>query len=71
MVGASPTVDLLGVYFPGWLVASAIALVLSYALVRWLGRRATTRTLGQSGLFFCSLSLASTLALWWIFFSRF
>ncbi len=69
--GAGPNVEVFGVYFPGWLVSSALGLVFSYALVRWLGRRPETRTLGQSGLFFCSLTVASSLALWWVLFSSF
>jgi hypothetical protein len=71
LIGVNPTVNILGVYFPGWLVSSAIALVFSYALVRGLGRNDKTRAIGQSGLFFCSLTVASALALWWMLFSRF
>lgn len=71
MLASTPIVDVLGVYFPGWLVAAAAGLVFSYVLVRWLGRRTATRALGQSGLFFCSLTVASALALWWLVFSGF
>ncbi len=70
MLGAPPTANVLGVYFPGWLVSSVVGVVFSYALVRWLGLRPDTRVLGQSGFFFVSLTVASALALWWLFFSR-
>ncbi len=71
MMGASPTVEIFGVYFPGWIVVAATGLVFSYLCVRWLGSRPSTRELGQSGLFFVSLTLASAMALWWAFFSGF
>jgi hypothetical protein len=64
MAGPAPLVDLFGVYFPGWLVSSVLGLTLSYVVVRVLGQRPATRELGQSGLFFCSLTVSTALALW-------
>lgn len=69
--GCAPTVDILGVYFPAWLVSGVVGLVASYALVVALGRRAATRELAQSGVLFCSLSVGLALALWWVFFQGF
>ena len=63
--------DLLGVYFPAWLVSAAVGLVVSYALVVWLGRRPAQRALAQSGLLFCSLTVTLGLLIWWIFFRGF
>ena len=71
MNGASPTLEIFDVYFPGWIVAAAAGLVLTYLCVRWLSSRPSTRELGQSALFFVSLTLASAMTLWWVFFSGF
>jgi hypothetical protein len=70
-LGCAPTVDVLGVYFPPWLVSAAAGLVVAYATLRWLGRRPSTRSLAQSGLLFCSLTVVAGLLIWWVFFSSF
>jgi uncharacterized membrane protein YfbV (UPF0208 family) len=70
-VGCEPSLNILGVYFPGWLVSAVVALVVAYALVWWLGRRPGARLLAQSGLFFCSLTVMLALLVWWICFSGF
>ncbi len=70
-VGCEPSLNILGVYVPGWLVSGVVALVVAYALVWWLGRRPNERMLAQSGLFFCGLVVMLSLLIWWIFFSGF
>jgi ABC-type Na+ efflux pump permease subunit len=70
-LGCAPTVNVLGVYFPAWLVSAVIGLICAYALVAWLGRRPEQRELAQSGLFFCSLTVVVSLLNWWIFFRDF
>jgi hypothetical protein len=70
-LGCAPTVNVLGVYFPAWLVSAVVGLVVAYALVWWLGRRPRQRALAQSGLLFCSLTVSVGLLVWWIFFSGF
>ncbi len=69
--GCAPTLNVLGVYFPAWLVSAVVGLVVAYALVWWLGRRPGARALAQSGLLFCSLTVTLGLLIWWIFFSGF
>ena len=69
--GCAPTLDVLGVYFPGWLVSTIIGVVASYAIVVWLGRRPGTRALADSGLFFLSLLVGIALAAWWVLYSGF
>jgi hypothetical protein len=69
--GCAPTLDVLGVFFPGWLVSTVIGVAASYAIVVWLGRRSGTRVLADSGLFFLSLLVAIALAAWWVLFSGF
>jgi hypothetical protein len=69
--GCAPTVDVLGVYFPPWLLSAVAGLMVAYAALWWLGRRPGTRALAQSGLLFCSLTVVLGLLVWWGLFSRF
>ena len=68
-LGCAPTLNVLGVYFPSWLVSAVVGLVVAYAGVSWLGRRPGARALAQSGLFFCSLTVMVALLVWWLLFS--
>lgn len=70
-VGCAPIVDVLGVYFPGWLVSTVVGAVIAYALVWGIGYARAGRELAQSGLFFVSSLVASALAVWWICFRDF
>jgi amino acid transporter len=70
-LGCAPTINVLGVYFPPWLVSGVLGLVAAYTIVGWMGRRPGARVLAQSGLLFCSLTVIVSLLIWWIFFSRF
>jgi hypothetical protein len=70
-LGCAPSVNVLGVYFPAWLVSAVVGLLSAYALVAWLGRRPGQRELAQSGLLFCSLTVVVSLLNWWIFFRDF
>ena len=69
--GCAPTLDVLGVFFPGWLVSTAIGVVTSYGIVVWLSRYSGTRALADSGLLFLSLLVGIALAAWWVLFSGF
>jgi hypothetical protein len=69
--GCAPTVDVGGVYFPGWLVSTVVGVVFSYTVVFWLGTRPASRSLAESGVLFVSLVAGSSLALWWVLFSSF
>ncbi len=69
--GCAPTVDVLGVYFPGWLVSTLIGVATAYAVVWWSGRRRGVRGLAESGVFFLSVLIGVALAVWWILFSGF
>ena len=70
-VGCAPTVDLAGVYFPGWLISIIAGVAASYGIVLWLSRRSETRSLADSGLLFLSLVVGIALAVWWVAFSGF
>ena len=69
--GCAPTLDALGVYFPGWLVSAVTGVAASYGVVWWLGRRPGAKQLAESGLFFVSLMVGVALAVWWLLFSGF
>jgi hypothetical protein len=71
LVACAPTVDVLGVYFPGWLVSTIMGVASAYGLVYWLGRRSSARSLAESGVFFLSLAVGIALVVWWLFFSGF
>jgi len=71
LTGCAPTVDVLGVYFPGWLVASVAGVASAYLLVYWLGRRPGARALAESGLFFVTLTTGIACGVWWLLFSGF
>ena len=70
-LGCAPTLNVLGVYFPAWLISAVVGLVAAYAVVWWMGRQPGQRELAQSGLLFCSLTVMVGLLVWWIFFSGF
>ena len=69
--GCAPSVNVLGVYFPGWLVSTVTGVVASYGIVAWLGRHPNTRSLADSGFFFLILVVGIALGVWWVFFSGF
>ena len=69
--GCAPSVNIAGVYFPGWLVSTVAGVVLAYGVVFGLSRRAQTRELADSGLLFLSLVAGIALSAWWVFFSGF
>ena len=69
--GCNPSINIAGVYFPGWLVSTVTGVVLAYGVVFGLSRRPQTRELGDSGLLFVSLVAGIALSTWWVFFSGF
>jgi hypothetical protein len=69
--GCAPSVDLVGVYFPGWLVSVVTGVVGAYGIVIWLARRPDRKALADSGLLFLGLLVSIALVVWWIFFSGF
>jgi hypothetical protein len=71
LTGCTPTVNVAGVYFPGWLVSTAVGVVGAYGVVFGLSRRSQTRELADSGLLFLSLLAGIALSVWWVFFSGF
>lgn len=71
LLGCAPMVEVLGVYFPAWLVSTVSGVALAYLAVWGLARHEGARSLAESGVFFVSLALASALSIWWLLFGRF
>ena len=70
-LGCAPNVNILGVYFPGWLVSTVVGVLSAYIIVLVLARSSNTRRLSDSGLFFVSQVVGIALIVWWAFFSGF
>jgi hypothetical protein len=70
-MACAPTMDVVGVYFPDWLVSIVAGVALAYGIVLVLSWRPATRELADSGLFFLGLAVGIALSVWWVFFSRF
>jgi hypothetical protein len=64
--GRAPSFDVVGSFFPAWLLCLAVAIVLT-ALVRWLFLRLRI-ALAPPILIYPSLTAVFTFALWLIFF---
>jgi YtcA family len=64
--GRAPSFDVLGSFFPAWLVCVAVALLLT-VLARWLLLRVRI-ALGPPILIYPSLTALFTFALWLVFF---
>jgi hypothetical protein len=69
--GCTPTLNVAGVYFPGWLVSTVAGVILGYGIVVGLSRRPWTKELADSGVFFLSLVAGISLSTWWVLFSGF
>ncbi len=70
-VSCAPTVEVAGVYFPGWLVSATAGVSVSYGIVLLLARNPATRSLADSGFFFVALVVIISLAVWWTGFGGF
>ena len=71
VTGCTPTVNVLGTYFPPSMVSALIGLVVGYLVVRMLAPRPSLRPLAQSALFFGGISIIVGYAAWWGLFSGF
>ncbi|MBW2499502.1 MAG: hypothetical protein JRF61_19640 [Deltaproteobacteria bacterium] len=71
LLGCAPNVNVLGVYFPGWLASVIVGVVLAYGFVIGLGRWPSARKLADSGLFFVALVANFALTIWWVCFRGF
>ena len=66
----SPTVDVLGSYFPAWIICIVIGLVLTIIARQFLIRFKLDPHLRPAPLIYLCLAICFTLVLWLIFFKN-
>ena len=64
----APAVDIVGSFFPGWIVCLAIAVVLTFAIHYLLLRLRLETEVGPLALFYPSLLTLLTSLLWMVYF---
>jgi hypothetical protein len=65
----NPNVDIIGSYFPGWMIALAISLVLTLAAHSLLRRLGMDHSIGHPAIIYPSLVVLFTCLLWLCFFA--
>jgi hypothetical protein len=65
----NPNVDIIGSYFPGWMVALAIGLVLTLAAHYLLRRLGMDHEIGHPAIIYPSMVVLFTCLLWLCFFA--
>lgn len=71
LVGCSrnPNVEIVGSYFPGWLIALAIGVVLALGSHALLRRQGMDHSIGHPALIYPSMVVLFTCLLWLCFFA--
>jgi hypothetical protein len=64
----APSVNILGSFFPAWLISIVLGLVLTAIARRVLVATNTAGHLRPAGLAYTSLALVLTFASWWLVF---
>jgi YtcA family len=64
----APSVNILGSFFPAWLICSVIGLVLTVVVRQVLVATNTASHLRPAGLAYTSLAFLLTFATWWLVF---
>jgi hypothetical protein len=65
----NPNVDIIGSYFPGWMIALAIGLVLTLAAHYLLRRLGMNHAIGHPAIIYPSMVVLFTCLLWLCFFA--
>jgi hypothetical protein len=65
----NPNVDIVGSYFPGWMIALAISLVLTLAAHYLLRRLGMDHSIGHPAIIYPSMVVLFTCLLWLCFFA--
>jgi hypothetical protein len=65
----NPNVDIIGSYFPGWLIALAIGVVLTLAAHSMLRRLGLDHSIGHPAIIYPSMVVLFTCLLWLCFFA--
>ncbi len=71
MTGCSrnPNVEIVGSYFPGWMISLAVGVVLTVVAHALLRKRGMERAIGQPVLIYPGMVLVLTCALWLLCFA--
>ncbi len=67
--GRNPNVEIIGSYFPGWMICLAAGLVLTAAAHAWLQRRHAHERIGHPALIYPSILIFFTCLLWLLLFA--
>ena len=65
----NPNVEIVGSYFPGWMLSLATAVVLTLVAHTLLRRKGLDRTVGHPAIIYPSLVVLFTCLLWLCFFA--
>lgn len=65
----NPNVEIVGSYFPGWMLALALGVVLTLATNSLLRRKGMDRTIGHPAVIYPSMVVLFTCLLWLCFFA--
>ena len=65
----NPNVEIVGSYFPGWMLALALGVVLTLATNSLLRRQGMDRTIGHPAVIYPSMVVLFTCLLWLCFFA--
>jgi hypothetical protein len=66
--GQAPSVDIIGSFFPAWMICLSVAVMLAFAVRYLLVRYHLESDVGPVALFYPSVVLLFTSLLWLIFF---
>jgi hypothetical protein len=71
LIGCSrnPNVEIVGSYFPGWMLALALGVVLTLATNSLLRRQGMDRTIGHPAIIYPGMVVLFTCLLWLCFFA--
>lgn len=65
----NPNVEIIGSYFPGWLLSLIAGVLLTFAAHALLRRKGLSRAVGHPAIIYPSLVLLFTCLLWLCFFA--
>jgi hypothetical protein len=65
----NPNVEIVGSYFPGWMISLVLGVVLTMLAHTWLRRRYPTQEFGHPALIYPALLTLFTCLLWLLLFA--
>jgi hypothetical protein len=65
----NPNVEIVGSYFPGWMLALALGVVLTLTTHSWFRRQGMDRSIGHPAIIYPAMVVLFTCLLWLCFFA--